>query len=78
MNPRIIMAARALLNWNQADLAKVSGVSQSTIARIEKRIMKISSDLEKRLNAIFLSNGVSFHENEHCIMIALLQKKENL
>lgn len=32
---RQIKAARALLGWSQADLAKHSGVSEPTIARLE-------------------------------------------
>jgi transcriptional regulator with XRE-family HTH domain len=32
---RQIKAARALLGWSQADLAKRSGVSEPTIARLE-------------------------------------------
>ena len=32
---RQIKAARALLGWSQADLAKESGVSEPTIARLE-------------------------------------------
>jgi predicted transcriptional regulator len=32
---RQIKAARALLGWSQADLAKGSGVSEPTIARLE-------------------------------------------
>lgn len=32
---RQIKAARALLNWSQADLAKASGVSEPTIKRLE-------------------------------------------
>jgi transcriptional regulator with XRE-family HTH domain len=32
---RQVKAARALLDWSQADLAKASGVSLPTIARLE-------------------------------------------
>jgi len=32
---RQVKAARALLGWSQADLAKRSGVSEPTIARLE-------------------------------------------
>ena len=32
---RQIKAARALLGWSQADLAKASGISEPTIARLE-------------------------------------------
>jgi transcriptional regulator with XRE-family HTH domain len=32
---RQIKAARALLGWSQADLAKRSGVSEPTVARLE-------------------------------------------
>jgi predicted transcriptional regulator len=32
---RQVKAARALLDWSQADLAKASGVSEPTIARLE-------------------------------------------
>lgn len=32
---RQVKAARALLDWSQADLARVSGVSEPTIKRLE-------------------------------------------
>ena len=32
---RLVKAARSLLAWSQADLAKQSGVSEPTIARLE-------------------------------------------
>ena len=35
LTTRQIKAARALLGWSQADLAKHSGVSEPTIARLE-------------------------------------------
>lgn len=35
LSTRQIKAARALLAWSQADLAKASGVSEPTIARLE-------------------------------------------
>ena len=35
LTTRQIKAARALLGWSQADLARYSGVSEPTIARLE-------------------------------------------
>ncbi len=35
VSTRQIKAARALLAWSQADLARLSGVSEPTVARLE-------------------------------------------
>lgn len=60
-----IRAARALLNWNQEDLAKAAGLSQTGIARIENGSNKpTSTTLEKiesafdRANVEFIGGGV--------------------
>jgi predicted transcriptional regulator len=54
---RQVKAARALLGWSQSDLARHSGISEPTIARLEsaegqlggrgKTVEKIRSALEK-------------------------------
>jgi predicted transcriptional regulator len=54
---RQVKAARALLAWSQSDLARYSGISEPTIARLEsaegelggrgETIKKIQSALEK-------------------------------
>ena len=45
---RQIKAARALLGWSQADLARNSGVSEPTVARLEA----VDGDLGGRENTV--------------------------
>ena len=40
-----IRAARALLRWEQKDLAQASGVSEQTIIRLEKMIGQVSGQI---------------------------------
>lgn len=37
LSPRLCRAARALLGWQQSDLAEQSGISKSTISQFELR-----------------------------------------
>ena len=40
-----IRAARALLRWEQKDLAQASGVSEQTIIRLEKMVGQVSGQI---------------------------------
>ncbi len=40
-----IRAARALLRWEQKDLAQASGVSEQTVIRLEKMVGQVSGQI---------------------------------
>ncbi|WP_441258973.1 helix-turn-helix domain-containing protein [Bradyrhizobium sp. 521_C7_N1_3] len=59
---RQMKAARALLAWSQGDLAKASGVSEPTIARLESEDGEVGGRAETgdRLRAALEKAGVEF------------------
>jgi len=61
-----IRAARALLGWNQGDLAKAANVSIATIRRIEAKegpVMGYVSTLMS-IQSAFESAGIRFLDND--------------
>ena len=66
IKPAQIRAARALLGWNQDDLAKTAKVSIATIRRIEGRagpVMAYVSTLT-RIQLAFESAGIRFLDSD--------------
>jgi predicted transcriptional regulator len=61
---RQVKAARALLGWSQDDLAKESGVSKPTVARLETTDGKLGgyADTRNKLVTALESAGVIFVE----------------
>jgi len=61
---RQIKAARALLAWSQSDLAKSSGVSVPTIARLESTDGEVGGRAEtgERIRSALEKAGVEFIE----------------
>jgi predicted transcriptional regulator len=59
---RQVKAARALLGWAQVDLARESGVSQPTIARIEAGddVLGGRPDTAGKIRAALEANGIEF------------------
>lgn len=59
---RQIKAARSMLAWSQGDLAKASGVSEPTIARLESQDGELGgrSDTSAKIIAALESAGVEF------------------
>lgn len=55
-----IRAARALLDWSQADLADKAGLSQTGIARIENGTNKPNSQTLNKIQAAFESAEIEF------------------
>ena len=55
-----IRAARALLNWKQSDLAKASGVAESTIKLVERGAVDTRSGTLEKLQIAFEKAGVKF------------------
>jgi transcriptional regulator with XRE-family HTH domain len=63
LSVRKIKAARALLGWNQYDLANESGISYATIARLEKSGNGMLAGLASTHHAIraaFAKAGIEF------------------
>lgn len=59
---RQVKAARALLGWSQDDLAKASGISKPTIARLETGDGELGGYAETRekILAALVNAGVEF------------------
>ncbi len=55
-----IRAARALLGWNQKELADRAGLSQTGIARIENGTHQPNSATEKKIVTALCSEGLDF------------------
>jgi predicted transcriptional regulator len=57
-----VKAARALLGWSQADLARSSGVSEPTIARLEAADGKLGGRGEtvRKIVAALVEGGIEF------------------
>ena len=62
LSPRLSRAARAFLGWEQADLARVSGVSKSTIGAFERReeSARLTTMNNKALVGAFEAAGLEF------------------
>jgi transcriptional regulator with XRE-family HTH domain len=62
---RQIKAARALLGWSQADLARRSGVSEPTIARLEAADGELGGreGTGDKIHAALDAAGIEFIEN---------------
>lgn len=55
-----IRAARAMLNWKQAELAEAAGVAESTIKLIERGAVDSRSGTLGKIQAAFEKAGVQF------------------
>lgn len=62
LSPRLCRAARSFLAWEQADLAKASGVSKSTIGAFERReeSARLTTMNNRALVEAFESAGLEF------------------
>jgi transcriptional regulator with XRE-family HTH domain len=60
ISPSQIRAARALLNWSRADLAKLSGVSEPTIHRFENGVNEPETRTANKILEAFDKHGVEF------------------
>ena len=55
-----IRAARALLNWSQADLAKASQMANSSIKNIENENTSARRETIEQIRSAFENNGIEF------------------
>jgi predicted transcriptional regulator len=60
ITPEQIRAARSLLGWRQADLAKASGISQVAIKNIERGATDPKASTLDAIQAAFDKAGVVF------------------
>lgn len=58
LRPRLMRAARALAGWEQSDLAKASGISISTVRKIEQGAIGTLPRTEARIIAAFERAGL--------------------
>ena len=61
---RQIKAARALLGWSQSDLARHSGISEPTIARLESAegVLGGRGETIRKIRAALETNGIELIE----------------
>ncbi|MFX8860266.1 helix-turn-helix transcriptional regulator, partial [Acinetobacter baumannii] len=57
---RQIRAARALLNWSQADLARASSMATSSIKNVESESSSARRETIAQIRDTFTLNGVEF------------------
>ncbi len=57
---RQIRAARALLNWDAADLAKAAKLSRETISNIENNLVQAREGTLSCIATVFQNNGIEF------------------
>lgn len=64
IKPRQIKAARAYLNWGQEDLADATGISVTTICKIESGQQPPRHQTAKQIQDAFEKKGLEFTERE--------------
>jgi len=64
ITPRQIRAARGLIGWTQADLARAAKISRATIAAIEKNDANPTPDVRKKISEVFDDAQVEFLPQE--------------
>ena len=60
MSPEICKAARALLKWDQSDLAERANISRRTLTRFENSEATASPAVQKKLRDTFVLAGLIF------------------
>jgi len=75
LSGRQIRAARALLGWDAAELAKVTELTREAISRIETDLVKPQKQSLQKILRAFNSQGVEFLDNSgvrlkpHCVEV---------
>jgi transcriptional regulator with XRE-family HTH domain len=68
--PPQIRAARALLGWSRMDLARVTGLSPSTIKSLEKGQRDVKASTLMKLSRAFECHGVRFIRDHALVGVA--------
>lgn len=75
-------AARSLLKWSQADLAKAAGMGHATVARFERGDSKPYADTVNAIRAALEAAGIFFIEADETmgpgLRLRAPRKKEGL
>jgi transcriptional regulator with XRE-family HTH domain len=58
-----VRAARGLLNWTQADLAKSAGVVLLTVNNFERGAVAVKVDTYDKIVQALMNAGIAFHAN---------------
>ena len=58
ISPRQVRAARGLLNWTQADLANISGLSKAAIIKFEREEVTPRLSSLKFIEESFIEAGI--------------------
>ena len=68
---RAVMAGRALLNLTQQDVGKAVGVTQTTVANIEKGLTSVKSETREAVLDYLGRRGVSFNIDQQNKLVSL-------
>lgn len=68
MTPQQCIAARALLGWDQDDLASRAGVTRQTIGNYERRVRVLHQASHDGIEAAFIAAGIEFVDNRGVIL----------
>ena len=63
VTPAQIKAARALLGWHQADLARAAGISLNVVNRVEREVVDPRVSTLRALQRALEEAGIEFIEN---------------
>jgi transcriptional regulator with XRE-family HTH domain len=55
-----LRAARALLNWSRADLAKQTGISEPTLHRLENEMGEPETRTQNKIRGVLEAHGIEF------------------
>ena len=66
-------AARALLNWSQADLARASGLGWATVARLERSAHNTREEKAQAIQTALEAAGIEFIERDDGAVGVLLR-----
>jgi transcriptional regulator with XRE-family HTH domain len=61
LTPRLCKAARAMMDWNQDELAEYSGVGASTVKQYEAGLRALKRPHIVALERAFTDAGLEFH-----------------
>jgi transcriptional regulator with XRE-family HTH domain len=74
MTPTQLRAARALLNWSQKDLGRMSSLCPETIRNIENRRFNPAPATVEKITRAFTSRGVEFIEDRTMQGVVIISK----
>jgi transcriptional regulator with XRE-family HTH domain len=58
LDAKLLRAARAIIGWEQCDLAEAADISVGTVRRIEQGAVGITSKTERAIRSAFEAGGV--------------------